>query len=186
MSTVAVLGRPVGADEGKGKVVDRFAQNAEMVIRFQGGNNAGHTVINDQGTFALHLAPSGIFNPDVTNILGPGTVINPAALLEELEELQSRASLSFDNFWIAERAHAVMPYHVALDAAEEAQRGDLAQGTTLRGIGPAYADKAARSGVRMGDLLDADFCRNGCRRSWNPRTGYWKTATASRRRIPRR
>ena len=156
MSTVAVLGAQWG-DEGKGKVVDRFAQHAEMVIRFQGGNNAGHTVINDQGTFALHLAPSGIFNPDVTNILGPGTVINPAALQEELEELQSRASLSFDHFWIAERAHAVMPYHVALDAAEEAQRGDLAQGTTLRGIGPAYADKAARSGVRMGDLLDADY-----------------------------
>ncbi|MDE2902016.1 MAG: adenylosuccinate synthase [Chloroflexota bacterium] len=156
MSTVAVLGAQWG-DEGKGKVVDRFAQHAEMVVRFQGGNNAGHTVINDQGTFALHLAPSGIFNPQVTNILGPGTVVNAAALLDELEDLRSRANLSFDRFWIAERAHAVMPYHVALDAAEEAQRGDLAQGTTLRGIGPAYADKAARSGVRMGDLLDADY-----------------------------
>ena len=88
---------------------------------------------------------------------GPEPSSTRRPLLEELHELRTRANLSFDSFWIAERAHAVMPYHVALDAAEEAQRGDLAQGTTLRGIGPTYADKAARSGVRMGDLLDADY-----------------------------
>ena len=155
MSTVAILGAQWG-DEGKGKVVDRFAQQAEMVIRFQGGNNAGHTVINDRGTFALHLIPSGIFNPSVDNILGPGTVVNPPFLIEEMTELRSSNDLSFDRFWIAERAHVVMPYHIALDAAEEAQRGELAQGTTLRGIGPAYADKSARSGIRIGDLLDAN------------------------------
>lgn len=156
MSTVAVIGAQWG-DEGKGKVVDRFAGEAEMVIRFQGGNNAGHTVINDLGTFALHLVPSGIFNPSVENVLGPGTVVNPAALLDEMASLRAAANLSFDRFWIAERAHVVMPYHIALDAAEEAQRGQLAQGTTLRGIGPAYADKAARSGIRVGDLQDAEY-----------------------------
>ena len=155
MSAVAILGAQWG-DEGKGKVVDRFAQQAEMVIRFQGGNNAGHTVINDCGTFALHLIPSGIFNPSADNILGPGTVVNPSSLIEEMTELRRSADLSFDRFWIAERAHVVMPYHIALDAAEEAQRGELAQGTTRRGIGPAYADKSARSGIRIGDLLDAN------------------------------
>ena len=153
MSTVAILGAQWG-DEGKGKVVDRFAQQAEMVIRFQGGNNAGHTVINDRGTFALHLIPSGIFNPSVDNILGPGTVVNPPSLIEEMTELQSSNDLSFDRFWIAERAHVVMPYHIALDAAEEAQRGELAQGTTLRGIGRSpqcflnHPDWASDSGHR--------------------------------------
>ncbi len=158
MSVVAVIGAQWG-DEGKGKVVDLLAQRAEMVVRFQGGNNAGHTVINDRGKFALHLVPAGIFNPAVDNVLGPGTVVNPPALLEEMAELRAQAGVSFDRFWIAERAQVVMPYHVAQDAAEEAQRGAQAQGTTLRGIGPAYADKAARAGVRIGDLLDADYLR---------------------------
>ena len=155
MSTVAVLGAQWG-DEGKGKVVDYLAQQADMVIRFQGGNNAGHTIVNDLGTFALHLLPAGIFNPRVDNLLGPGTVVNPPALIDEMADVGGRTGISLDRLWISERAHVVMPYHVAIDAAEERSRGDQAQGTTLRGIGPAYADKSARSGVRMGDLLDAD------------------------------
>lgn len=156
MSTVAVVGTQWG-DEGKGKIVDYLSEQADLVVRFQGGNNAGHTIVNDLGAFALHLVPAGIFYPDVDSLLGPGTVVSPAALLDEMRELGGSARINFERFRIAERAHVVMPYHVAIDAAEEAQRGDLAQGTTLRGIGPAYADKAGRSGVRVGDLLDADF-----------------------------
>ncbi len=156
MSTVAVVGTQWG-DEGKGKIVDYLSEQADLVIRFQGGNNAGHTIVNDLGSFALHLVPAGIFYPDVDTLLGPGTVVSPAALLDEMRELGGSAGIGFERFRIAERAHVVMPYHVATDVAEESQRGDLAQGTTLRGIGPAYADKAGRSGVRVGDLLDADF-----------------------------
>ena len=156
MSTVAIIGAQWG-DEGKGKVVDYLAQRAAMVIRFQGGNNAGHTVVNDLGTFAFHLLPCGILSPGTDNLLGPGTVVTPPALLEEMADVGNRADVSFERFWISERAHVVMPYHIALDAAEERARGDLIQGTTLRGIGPAYADKAGRCGLRMGDLLDADY-----------------------------
>ena len=156
MSTVAIIGAQWG-DEGKGKVVDYFAQRADTVVRFQGGNNAGHTVVNDLGTFAFHLLPCGILNPGTDNLLGPGTVVTPPALLEEMADVGERASVSFERFWISERAHVVMPYHIALDAAEERARGDLVQGTTLRGIGPAYADKAGRCGLRMGDLLDEDY-----------------------------
>ncbi len=155
MSTIAIIGAQWG-DEGKGKIVDRFAQQADMVIRFQGGNNAGHTVVNDRGTFALHLVPAGIFNPATDNLLGAGTVVNPDALLSEMAELRAQAGVSFERFWISERAHVVMPYHLALDAAEEKRRGEWVQGSTLRGIGPVYADKAAREGVRIGDLLDGD------------------------------
>ena len=156
MSTMAIIGAQWG-DEGKGKIVDHLAADADLVIRFQGGNNAGHTIVNDLGTFALHLLPAGVFHPGTINLLGPGTVVNPSALLEEMEEVGRTTGVGFESLKIAERAHVVMPYHVALDAAEEEQRGELVQGTTLRGIGPAYADKAARSGVRVGDLLNADY-----------------------------
>ncbi len=156
MSTMAVIGAQWG-DEGKGKIVDHLAEGADLVIRFQGGNNAGHTIVNDYGTFALHLLPAGIFHAGTVNLLGPGTVVNPPALLAEMQEIGMATGITFETFKIAERAHVVMPYHLALDAAEEQQRGDLVQGTTLRGIGPAYADKAARSGVRVGDLLNADY-----------------------------
>jgi len=156
VSTVAVVGAQWG-DEGKGKVVDYFAVQADMVIRYQGGNNAGHTVVNDLGTFALHLLPAGIFYASVDNVLGPGTVIDPEALLHEMAALRASAGLSFSRLWISERAHVVMPYHRAIDAAEETQRRDKAQGTTRRGIGPTYADKAARAGIRIGDLLAPDY-----------------------------
>ena len=151
MTVTAVVGAQWG-DEGKGRIVDYLAQEARMVIRFQGGDNAGHTVVNEHGTFRLHLVPSGIFNPATVCIIGTGTVIHPPALLEELAEL-TRAGIAVDNLWISDRSHVIMPYHRMLDGLEESARGGGQIGTTKRGIGPAYADKAARSGIRMGDLL---------------------------------
>mgnify|MGYP001454069561 CR=1 FL=1 len=150
MTVTAVVGAQWG-DEGKGRIVDYLAQRAGMVVRFQGGDNAGHTVVNEHGTFRLHLVPSGIFNPATTCIIGTGTVIHPPALLEEMAELAG-AGVNLDNLWISERAHVVMPYHRMLDGLEESSRGGAQIGTTKRGIGPAYADKAARSGIRAGDL----------------------------------
>lgn len=151
MTVTAIVGAQWG-DEGKGRIVDYLAQAADMVIRFQGGDNAGHTVVNDRGTFRLHLVPSGIFNPATQCIVGPGTVVNPDTLLAELAELAA-AGVETGNLWLSERAHLILPYHRLLDGLEESARGGQQIGTTKRGIGPAYADKAARAGLRLGDLL---------------------------------
>ncbi len=160
MSVVCVVGTQWG-DEGKGKIVDFLAERADFVIRFQGGDNAGHTVVNEFGDFGLHLMPEGVFRENVMNVLGPGTVINPDALLKEMDDVGGRIpGLDLQSrFSIAERAHVVMPYHIALDHAMETSRGAMFQGSTKRGIAPVYADKAARSGVRIGDLLDSDYLR---------------------------
>ncbi|HXF63168.1 MAG TPA: adenylosuccinate synthase [Caldilineaceae bacterium] len=155
MSVTAVVGAQWG-DEGKGRIIDYLAQKADVVIRFQGGDNAGHTVINQYGKHALHLIPSGIFNPRTANIIGSGCVVNPQSLLEEMANLE-RAGVNLDNLWISTRAQMLMPYHRTLDVLEEAARGKDTIGTTKRGIGPAYADKAARAGLRMGDLLQPDW-----------------------------
>ncbi len=157
MTVTAVVGAQWG-DEGKGRIVDYLAQRAEMVIRFQGGDNAGHTVVNERGTFRLHLVPSGIFNPGTRCIVGPGTVVNPQTLLAEMAELAA-AGIGLDNLWFSERAQVVMPYHRLLDGLEESARGSAQIGTTRRGIGPAYADKAARTGLRLGDLVRPDYLR---------------------------
>jgi adenylosuccinate synthase len=157
MAVTAVVGAQWG-DEGKGRVVDYLAQQADMVIRFQGGDNAGHTVVNDLGTFRLHLVPSGIFNPATRCILGTGMVVNPATLLEEMADLAAHG-VSLDNLWLSERAQMVMPYHRLLDGLEEKARRGAAIGTTGRGIGPSYADKAARDGLRLGDLVRPDHLR---------------------------
>ncbi len=155
MPVRAVVGAQWG-DEGKGRIVDYMAQSADVVIRFQGGDNAGHTVVNDYGKFALHILPSGIFNPDTQCIIGTGTVVNPDQLHKELSEVEA-AGVSTDNLVVSDRAHVVMPYHPRLDGLEEAHRTDGTKiGTTKRGIGPTYADKAARFGLRMGDLLRPD------------------------------
>ncbi len=152
MAVTAVVGAQWG-DEGKGRVVDYLAQRADMVIRFQGGDNAGHTVVNDLGEFALHMIPSGVFNPETTCIVGAGTVVNPENILAEMA-LLNEAGLTLENLLLDRRAHIVLPYHPELDALAEAQRqGKDRIGTTKRGIGPTYADKAARTGVRLGDLL---------------------------------
>lgn len=155
MSISAIVGAQWG-DEGKGRVVDYLATKADLCIRFQGGDNAGHTVINDKGKFALHIVPSGIFNPETTNIVGAGTVVNFDSMQIELDEV-AKAGVSGDNLFIDKRAHIIMPFHCALDGAEEAHKSKNWQiGTTKKGIGPTYSDKAARSGIRAVDLLDEE------------------------------
>ena len=151
MTVTAVVGAQWG-DEGKGRIIDYLAQQADVVIRFQGGDNAGHTVVNNYGRHALHLVPSGIFNPATQNVIGTGCVVNPGSLITEMAGLEA-AGVNLDNLWVSSRAQMVMPYHRMLDELEERARGKGAIGTTKRGIGPAYADKSARSGLRMGDLL---------------------------------
>ena len=152
MPVVAVIGGQWG-DEGKGRFIDLLSQHAQMVIRYSGGNNAGHTVINDLGTFKLHLVPCGIFRPDAVNIIGSGVVLDPAVLLDEMAMLEA-AGVSLDRLYISDRAHVIMPYHLLQDRLQESLRGDGKIGTTGRGIGPAYGDKIERVGIRMGDLLD--------------------------------
>ena len=157
MPAFAVIGGQWG-DEGKGKVIDYLAGQVAAVVRYAGGNNAGHTVVNDKGEFQLHLVPSGVCWPDVCGIIGNGVVVDPEALLEELNDLAERG-IDTDRLYLSERAHVIMPYHVALDALEEQSRGDSAIGTTGRGIGPTYMDKTARMGIRVGDLLDPESLR---------------------------
>jgi adenylosuccinate synthase len=152
MPVVAILGAQWG-DEGKGRVVDMLAQQAKAVVRFSGGDNAGHSVVNPHGEFKLHLIPSGIFSAGVKCIIGNGVAINPAVLIGEIDNLNERG-VDTGNLFISDRAHLIMPYHLLLDGLEEEARGGKALGTTLKGIGPAFTDKAARLGIRAGDLLD--------------------------------
>ncbi len=154
MPVIAVIGAQWG-DEGKGKVVDLLAQKARVVVRFSGGDNAGHTVINPYGEFRLHLIPSGIFASQVVCIMGNGMVINPAVLIDEIDQLNQRG-VDTSRLFISDRAHLIMPYHILLDGLEEESRAGKALGTTRRGIGPAFADKTARLGIRTGDLLDKE------------------------------
>ncbi|WP_226038276.1 adenylosuccinate synthase [Aquibacillus saliphilus] len=154
MSSVVVVGTQWG-DEGKGKITDFLSQNAEVVARYQGGNNAGHTIKFDGITYKLHLIPSGIFFNDKTCVLGNGMVIDPKALLEELKYLHDR-DVSTDNLRISNRAHVILPYHLKLDELQEEEKGINKIGTTKKGIGPAYMDKAARVGIRIADLLDKE------------------------------
>ncbi len=154
MPVTVVVGSQWG-DEGKGKIVDHLAERASMVVRYQGGNNAGHTVVIGDTTFKLHQVPAGITRPEVKAVLGHGMVINPPALVEELDILDGKG-ISIENMYISCNAHMVMPYHPLFDGLEEKMRGDQAIGTTKRGIGPAYTDKVARRGLRMQDLCDVD------------------------------
>ena len=150
-----ILGAQWG-DEGKGKIVDFLAERAAMVVRFSGGNNAGHTVINDKGEFKLHLVPSGIFWEHVTPVIAAGVVIDPPTLMLELDELEARG-VDTSRLVVSDHAHVIMPYHITLDQLEEEAKGRNAIGTTGRGIGPAYVDKASRVGIRVGDLLDKPY-----------------------------
>lgn len=156
MPAIAIIGAQWG-DEGKGKVVDLLAGRAQMVARFSGGNNAGHTVINELGEFRLHLVPAGILHPHTTCIIGNGVVVDPRVLLSEMEELVSKGTTLSGRFFISDRANVIMPYHVLFDRLEEQARGHGAIGTTGRGIGPTFTDKVARSGIRMADILDPDY-----------------------------
>jgi adenylosuccinate synthase len=154
MPAYAVIGAQWG-DEGKGKIIDFLASNASIVARYSGGNNAGHTVINDMGTFAFHLIPAGVCWPHTTNVIGNGLVVDPDGIIKEIEDLESKG-MDTSRIAISDRAHIVMPYHVQLDKLEEERRGKDAIGTTGRGIGPAYLDKVQRSGLRIGELLDME------------------------------
>ena len=154
MSSIVIMGSQWG-DEGKGKMTDWLAQKADMIVRYQGGNNAGHTIAFNGKTYKLQLIPSGIFEPQKINVIGNGVVVNPKALLGELQMLKD-AEVTPSNLKISSRAHLILPYHIQLDIAQEKQRGDRKVGTTHNGIGPAYMDKAARIGIRMCDLLEKD------------------------------
>jgi len=154
MSGTIVIGTQWG-DEGKGKYIDILAENAQVIVRFSGGNNAGHTLVHAGEKFALHLLPSGILRKETTCIIANGVVIDPAVLLLELARLETRG-VQRANLLISDRAHLVMPWHRDLDALQEAARGDDGLGTTKRGIGPAYSDKAERSGIRMCDLMEPE------------------------------
>ena len=155
MPVIAVVGGQWG-DEGKGKVIDLLAGRAQVVVRAHGGDNAGHTVVNALGKFALHLVPAGIFNPDTVCVIGAGVALNPLMLIEEIDALSGRG-VDARNLVISERTHLVMPYHLTLDQVEEQARGAGKIGTTGRGIGPTYTDKVSRIGLRAGDLLDENL-----------------------------
>ncbi|MFW6273766.1 MAG: adenylosuccinate synthase [Halanaerobium sp.] len=152
MANKIVVGAQWG-DEGKGKITDMLAKTADLVVRYGGGNNAGHTVIVDDVKFELHLIPSGILYKDKISVLGGGVVIDPEAMVAEMEGLEARG-ISLENLYISETAHVILPYHRMLDGLEEKRKGDSKIGTTGKGIGPCYTDKISRRGIRIADLLD--------------------------------
>ena len=158
IAVLAVVGAQWG-DEGKGKIVDLLARDADMVVRYQGGSNAGHTVVKGGDTYVFHLIPSGILYRGTTCVIGNGVVIDPAALIVEMDELRAKGVRAEKSLYISKAAHVIMPYHKAIDKASETQKGGRLIGTTGRGIGPAYVDKMARIGIRMGDLLDPQYFR---------------------------
>ena len=158
MKTVAIIGSQWG-DEGKGKVIDYLATKADVVVRAQGGNNAGHTLVVGDKKYALHLIPSGVLNPNTINIIGNGIVFDPKGFLDELEKLKDD-NIDVSNIKISDRAHVIFPYHKELDALAEEARGDNKIGTTKKGIGPCYMDKTERSGIRICDLMDKDIFYN--------------------------
>jgi adenylosuccinate synthase len=156
MSVIAVIGAQWG-DEGKGKAVDYFSERVDYVARFNGGNNAGHTVMNEFGTFKIHLVPSGIFARNAVGLIGSGVVIDPAVLIEEIE-LLNKAGVSVDGrLWVSPRSHLIMPYHKILDGLYEEAKGAGATGTTRRGIGPVFADKVSYNGIRLSDFASRAF-----------------------------
>jgi len=161
LANVVVIGAQWG-DEGKGKITDLLSRSADVVVRYQGGVNAGHTVVVGDQTFKLHLIPSGILYPETECIIGSGTVIDPQVLIEELDKLED-LKVSTENLLISETAHVTMPYHRLIDQAAEQRRGQYKIGTTGRGIGPTYADKSERTGIRILDLMDSEGLRKQLR-----------------------
>lgn len=155
MPVIVVVGAQWG-DEGKGKIVDVLTEKADIVARYQGGHNAGHTVVINNRKFVLHLIPSGILHKNTVCIIGNGVVVEPKALIGEITDLKKRGITVSDNLLISRNAHLIMPYHLALDSASEKTKGRKCIGTTGRGIGPTYVDKMARSGIRVGDLLSPE------------------------------
>lgn len=173
MATAMVIGTQWG-DEGKGKIVDYLAQKADVVIRSQGGNNAGHTVVVDDKAYALRLLPSGILFSDKTCIIGSGVVVNPEVLLQEIDNMVSQG-VKISKLEISTRAHVVMPYHIRIDEEDEKLKGDAKIGTTKNGIGPCYADKVNRVGIRMGDLINEKLFAKELRVNINLKNRLFKT-----------
>src|SRR3989440_7720907 len=157
MPSTVIVGAQWG-DEGKGKVIDLLAERADAVVRFQGGNNAGHTIVRDGREFKLHLIPSGVLHRNTLCVIGNGVVIDPKVLTAELDDLRRRR-IPVDRLRISANAHLIMPYHLLLDLAGEQRLGSQEIGTTRRGIAPGYPDKGARLGTRMQDLLDPKILR---------------------------
>ncbi|MCK5306582.1 MAG: adenylosuccinate synthase [Candidatus Omnitrophica bacterium] len=160
MPNIVVIGAQWG-DEGKGKVIDILAEKSDYIVRFQGGNNAGHTVVVKNRKFILHLIPSGILHKNKKCVIGNGVVVDPEALISEIKKLRSEGiEVNSGNFFIDERAHVILPYHKILDSLKEKKKGKAKIGTTRRGIGPCYTDKAARCGIRMIDLIDKELFKS--------------------------
>jgi adenylosuccinate synthase len=180
MPGVVIVGAQWG-DEGKGKVVDLLAERASTIVRFQGGNNAGHTIVREGQEFKFHLIPSGILHSTKTCVIGNGVVVDPRVLLGEIDGLK-RAGVSVNNLRISANAHLIMPYHVLLDTAGETKLGKLSIGTTRRGIGPCYADKALRLGIRVQDLLDEKILRTKIRAALEPKQQALRELSVQRRK----
>jgi len=180
MPGVVIIGAQWG-DEGKGKVVDLLAANASTIVRFQGGNNAGHTIVRDGEEFKFHLIPSGILYEDKTCVIGNGVVVDPRVLLGEIDGLR-RAGVGVGDLKISANAHLIMPYHVLLDTAGETKLGKHSIGTTRRGIGPCYADKALRLGIRVQDLLDEKILRTKIRAALEPKQQALRELSVLRRK----
>jgi adenylosuccinate synthase len=180
MPGVVIVGAQWG-DEGKGKVVDLLAERATAIVRFQGGNNAGHTIVRGGEEFKFHLIPSGILHADKTCVIGNGVVVDPRVLLGEIDGLK-RTGVSVNNLRLSANAHLIMPYHVLLDTAGETKLGKLSIGTTRRGIGPCYADKALRLGIRVQDLLDEKILRTKIRAALEPKQQALRELSVQRRK----
>ncbi|HXR29677.1 MAG TPA: adenylosuccinate synthase [Solirubrobacterales bacterium] len=181
MPGLVIVGAQWG-DEGKGKVTDLLAERAAAIVRFQGGNNAGHTIVRDGEEFKFHLIPSGILYPDKACVIGNGVVLDPRVLLGEIEGLRRRG-VDVNNLRISANAHLIMPYHVLLDTAGEVKLGKLSIGTTRRGIGPCYADKALRLGIRVQDLLDEKILRTKIRAALEPKQQALRELGVQRRKL---
>jgi adenylosuccinate synthase len=174
MANLAIIGAQWG-DEGKGKIVDLFTRDADVIVRYQGGNNAGHTLVVEGQKTVLHLVPSGALHADKLCVIGNGVVVDPQVLIEEIDALKSRGHLQNDaQLRISEQAHVIMPYHKLIDQARERLRGEGMIGTTGRGIGPAYEDKVARVGIRFVDLLEEDTFRDKLERNIQEKNFYLK------------
>ncbi|MGZ4271179.1 MAG: adenylosuccinate synthetase, partial [Solirubrobacteraceae bacterium] len=167
MPGICIVGVQWG-DEGKGKIVDLLAERADMVVRFQGGNNAGHTIVRSGEKWAFHLIPSGILYPGRACVIGNGVVIDPRVLTDEIDGLRGRG-VDVSGLKVSANAHLIMPYHLMLDHAGEAKLGKLSIGTTKRGIGPCYADKAARLGIRVQDMLDEKILKKKISAALDPK-----------------
>jgi adenylosuccinate synthase len=181
MPGVVIVGAQWG-DEGKGKITDLLAERAAMIVRFQGGNNAGHTIVREGREFKFHLIPSGILYAEKTCVIGNGVVVDPRVLLGEIDTLK-RQGIDVSNLRISANAHLIMPYHVLLDTAGETKLGKLSIGTTRRGIGPCYADKALRLGIRVQDLLDEKILRTKIRAALEPKQQALRELSVQRRKL---